>query len=47
MQPFMYFTYPNYDEMFLDDNAPSHRVCIVRDWFDEHSEQLQHVIWHT
>ncbi|XP_054724724.1 cytochrome P450 4c3-like [Uloborus diversus] len=45
LQPFMDFTYPNNDGIFMDDNAPCHRSTTVRDWFEEHSGQFQRMIW--
>ena len=39
LQPFMHFTYFNKDEMFHDDNTPNYQNHIVRNWFEEHSEQ--------
>lgn len=39
-----HFTYFNDDEMFQDDNAPSHQSYIVSDWFEAYFEQFQHMI---
>ena len=45
LQPFMDVMFPTNDGLFMDDNAPCHRATTVRDWFDEHSGQLQRMIW--
>lgn len=31
--------------VFQDDNAPIHTARIVSEWHDEHSEEVEHLIW--
>lgn len=37
--------FPDGDGIFQDDNAPIHTAGIIKSWYDEHSEDFQHMPW--
>lgn len=39
------FTYTKGFKLFQDENVECLRDYILRNWFEEHSGQFQHVIW--
>lgn len=45
LHPLVQVLFPNSRPVFQDDNAPIHTAGIVKDWFDEHEDELQHLVW--
>lgn len=37
--------FPNKRPVYQDDNVPIHTAGIMRDWYNEHDDQLQHLVW--
>jgi hypothetical protein len=45
VHPMIQTLFPNNDAVFQDVNAPIHTAGIVRVWFEEHEDELQHLPW--
>ena len=45
LQTFMHSLYVNDDGRFRDNNALSHRVHIVSDFYEKHFGKFQHIVW--
>ena len=45
VHPMVRELFPDGDAFFQDDNAPIHTARIVKQWYDEHSDELEHLIW--
>ena len=33
------------DDIFQDDNTPMHTVHVVKNWYEEHESDLEHMEW--
>lgn len=45
LHPMLQTVFPDERPVYQDDNAPIHTAGIVRDWFNEHDEEVQHLVW--
>ena len=37
--------FPDGDGIFQDDNAPMHTAHVVKNWYEEHESELEHMEW--
>ena len=45
LHPMVQTLFPDACPIFQDDNAPIHTARCVDAWFDEHSDEVEHLIW--
>ena len=45
VHPMVRELFPEGNAIFQDDNAPIHTARIVKDWHEEHSNEVEHLIW--
>ena len=45
VHPMVQTLYPEGGAMYQDDNAPIHTARLVKDWFDEHESEVEHLPW--
>ena len=37
--------FPEKNAIFQDDNAPMHTARIVKEWHEEHCNEVKHIVW--
>ncbi|GBN39680.1 Transposable element Tc1 transposase [Araneus ventricosus] len=45
LHPYMALVFPNGNGIFQQDNAPCHKVRIVLEWFEEHTDEFHLMFW--
>ncbi|GBN19498.1 hypothetical protein AVEN_236000-1 [Araneus ventricosus] len=45
LHPYMAFAFPTGNGIFQQDNAPCHKVRIVLEWFEEHTDEFHLMSW--
>ena len=45
IHPMVHALFPEGNAIFQDDNAPIHTARIVKEWHEEHSNEVEHLIW--
>lgn len=45
VHPMVQTLYPEGGAVYQDDNAPIHTARLVKDWFDEHESEVEHLPW--
>ena len=45
LYPMMKHFYPDGSGLFQDDNTPIHRAQGITEWFDEHENDVNHMLW--
>ncbi|XP_076038416.1 uncharacterized protein LOC143023691 [Oratosquilla oratoria] len=45
VHPMVQELFPEGNAIFQDDNAPIHKARIVKEWHEEHSNEVEHLIW--
>ena len=45
VHPMVQVLFPNGNAIFQDDNAPIHTARIVKEWHEEHCNEVDHLAW--
>jgi len=45
VHPLVLVLFPNNDAIFQDNDSPIHTARSVHSWFEEHKDDLQHLLW--
>ncbi|GBO44314.1 hypothetical protein AVEN_150192-1 [Araneus ventricosus] len=45
LHPYLAFVFPTGNGIFQQDNAPCHKVRIVLEWFEEHTDEFHLMSW--
>ncbi|GBN26380.1 hypothetical protein AVEN_94260-1 [Araneus ventricosus] len=45
LHPYMAFVFPTGNEIFQQGNAPCHKVRIVLEWFEKHTDEFHLMSW--
>ena len=45
VHPMVQELFPDVKSIFQDDNAPIHTAHVVKNWYQEHESELEHMKW--
>lgn len=45
VHPMVSVLFPEGNAVFQDDNAPIHTAKVVKEWHEEHSDEVEHLVW--